>query len=76
MDKAYPFIELNKNGETRFDDVIDGKRYTVHWDAESHSGRIFDEQGKDLPVVQAFWFAWYTFHPQTQVYTAEESETP
>jgi len=24
--------------------------------------------GELLPAVRMFWFAWYAFHPETQVY--------
>ena len=26
--------------------------------------------GKPLPFVMAYWFAWYTFHPKTKIFTA------
>ena len=65
--KAYPFSELEKtDGLVR--DVLSGVPVTVHYDKSSATATIHNEEGKELPSVVSFWFAWYTFHPQTEVY--------
>lgn len=33
--KAYPFYELNKNLQAKFDDQLAGKKLQIHWQAES-----------------------------------------
>nr|WP_291831912.1 DUF3179 domain-containing (seleno)protein [Marinobacter sp.] len=35
------------------------------------SAELRDESGTLLPATRAFWFAWYTFHPETAVFEAE-----
>ena len=40
------------------------------FDARSESARIEDDAGRALPGVTSFWFAWYTFHPDTEVFSA------
>ena len=68
--KAYPFVELNKQGEDQFVDVVNGQSFTILWDREHQSGSVMDSDGNEAPVMQAFWFAWFGFHPQTEVFQA------
>ncbi len=67
--KAYPFTELNKVSSP-VADQMNGQRVTVRFNAASHSASVLNEQGKPIPSVTAFWFAWYAFHPNTQVFTS------
>jgi len=72
--KAYPFDELDealegKSGE--LEDTVDGREVTVHYDAEAGSAAVFDAQGRELPSVRAFWFAWAAFHPDTEIFRAK-----
>jgi len=66
--KAYPFSELKKV-KGPIHDHINGQRIQITFNAEAHSASAMDANGKPLPSVMAFWFAWYTFHPETKVYT-------
>ena len=65
--KAYAFSELKRTGGT-VTDRINGRRILVHFNRQARSASITDENGKALPSVMAYWFAWYTFHPETDVY--------
>jgi hypothetical protein len=67
--KAYPFIELNKNGKALFADTLNNKKLSVHWDQEHQAGAIYLDE-KNITTTQSFWFAWFAFHPETRVYTA------
>jgi hypothetical protein len=51
-------------------DRVNGRRVSVRINAESYSASVVDENGRPIPSVTAFWFAWYPFHPNTQVFTA------
>ena len=66
--KAYPFIELDRQGEARFSDSINGRRFHFEWDADNRSVRITDDAGKAVAAIQGFWFAWFAFHPDTEVF--------
>ena len=70
--KAYPFEELARNGEARFIDTVNGQRLEIHWDEASRSAWAVSRDGDDYPTTTGFWFAWYAFFPETQVYTAEQ----
>jgi hypothetical protein len=67
--KVYPFVELAKSPGT-FTDTVNGQTLTVRYDAKNRSAAVFDQQGKPLPGVKTFWFAWYAFHPDTEIYQA------
>lgn len=71
--KAYPFIELNKNAKAVFTDTLDNTELTIHWNQQHQSGSVFNN-GKNITITQAFWFAWYAFHPDTQVYVVATPE--
>lgn len=68
--KAYPFVELARSGQTEIDDDIDGQRLRIRFDADNRSAVAFDADGRPLPAVTGFWFAWFAFHPDTAVFTA------
>lgn len=69
--KAYPFSELSR-AETPVTDTVGGQVIRVLFDAASRTATIQDEAGEELPSVVGFWFAWYAFHPGTEVFTAGE----
>lgn len=67
--KVYPFAELSRtNGP--FKDSFADRNLTIEYDATSKSARITGDDGKEIPSVSSFWFAWYAFHPDTEVFTA------
>ncbi len=68
--KAYPFSELKKSPEV-IDDEIGGVKIKVHFDKKSRTAFVTDKDGKLISSVVGFWFAWYAFNPDTQVYTAQ-----
>jgi len=68
--KAYPFAELQK-GSGRFTDEFNGTRFEVLYDNANETARILAENGNEMPTLMAFWFAWYAFHPDGDIYTAE-----
>ena len=69
--KAWPFPELANLEEGVLQDEIGGKTVSIHFDPDAPSAELRDESGKLLPGTRAFWFAWYTFHPETSIYKAE-----
>lgn len=69
--KAYPFKELSAGGHSKFEDEFNGQSISVYWDEAARSAFVMDEAGRILPTTISFWFAWYTFHPRTEVFTAK-----
>ncbi|MCF7979938.1 MAG: DUF3179 domain-containing protein [Chromatiaceae bacterium] len=67
--KAYPFAELSQT-DGRVSDQLGGESIEVRFDWAQPSARAFDAEGDPLPTTTLFWFAWYAFHPETEVYRA------
>jgi len=68
--KAWPFPELAEHGAV-LEDRIGGKPVQLRYDPEVPSAELRDETGNLLPATRAFWFAWYTFHPDTEIFEAQ-----
>ena len=68
--KAYPFAELAKT-EGVVVDKVGGREVRVAFDAKHRTARVLDGSGKELPSVIAYWFAWYAFYPQGEVFYAK-----
>ncbi len=69
--KAYPFAELKKVKEP-LSDQVNGQSVRIHFNPRAQSASVTDSDGRPLPSVMAFWFAWSAFHPDTQVYKAKK----
>jgi hypothetical protein len=67
--KAYPFSELAKT-PLPVRDTISGKHIEITFDRENRSAKARDDQGREMPTITAYWFAWYAFHPETTVFQA------
>lgn len=67
--KAYPFGALARRAgkDGILEDEVGGQKVRIRYDAKHRTARAEDADGRPLPSVMAFWFAWVAFHPQTQV---------
>ncbi len=65
--KAYPFSELAKVNSP-VQDKIGNRKIVVSFDRGSQTASIHDTKGNELPAVVGFWFAWFAFHPETEIY--------
>ncbi len=52
-------------------DTLEGKKITVRFDPEHRTGAVVDATGKEVPGAIAFWFTWYAFHNDTDIYQAK-----
>jgi uncharacterized protein DUF3179 len=66
--KSYPFKELKKQGLEKFSDEFVGKKLHIKWSAGDKTASIFDADGNELPTVISYWFAWYAFFPDTDIF--------
>lgn len=69
--KAYPLSELEKSGEEQLKDQFQGQELQINYNPDSQSATITNSQGQELPALTTFWFAWFTFHPETEVYQVD-----
>lgn len=66
--KAFPFSELEKS-KPEFLQLIGGKWFKVIYNKEQKTAAIKTENNELYPSVTLFWFAWNTFHPETEIYS-------
>ena len=66
--KAYPFVELAKTNRTRIRDTVARQPIDILFDPVNRTGKVMDTSGKEIPTVISFWFAWMTFHPESEVF--------
>ncbi len=64
--RAYPFIRLPH--QQVIEDEFAGQRLQIIYNGQAESIEIFDEENRLIPAVQAYWFAWSAFYPNTEVY--------
>jgi hypothetical protein len=69
--KVYPFTELAKTNKNSLKDVFAGTQLRLEFDVENRDGLIKDSTGKIIPSMNTFWFAWYAFHPKSEIYKAK-----
>lgn len=67
--KAYPFSEIDKAKQSVISDEFAGRHFTIHWDRDSQQAALKDSSGERIAAIEGFWFAWFAFHPDTEVFT-------
>jgi len=68
--KAYPFSELAKHDGSVLHDIVAGQKLEVQFDLLNRTGKILNENRKEIPTVISFWFAWVAFHPESEIFKA------
>jgi len=71
LSKAYPFSELRKQAAAGFEDKLGDTKYRVLWNADAQTATIETLGDQTLTPTVAYWFAWYNFHPETEVFRAD-----
>jgi len=66
--KAYPFSALSQ-GSGEVTDQLGGQTVRIVFDSIHRSGQVFVDD-KLIPSTTGFWFAWYAFHTNTEIYQA------
>jgi len=54
--------------EGPIEDQIGGMDVILTFDPDVPSAELRTVDGTLLPATRAFWFAWYTFHPETTIF--------
>ena len=68
VSKAYPLNILKEGKLSRVIEEIDGQQVIIEYNQQANTAFATDLEGNVLPTVLSYWFAWYTFNPQTQLY--------
>ena len=64
--RAYPLSVFGEQ-DTSLKQELDGKQFNLVYDAQHKSLRV-EQADEDLQWMYSFWFAWYAFRPETEVY--------
>ncbi|WP_417615364.1 DUF3179 domain-containing protein [Oceanisphaera sp.] len=64
--RAYPHRAL-RNQTSPLYDTLGGERIRIETDTNGQP-RFFNDKGKQLSAQPGYWFAWYAFYPNTQVW--------
>ncbi len=67
--RAYPLSAFGKKSQ-RLEEQIDGREVVLEFDAESQSVRVV-QADEGVQWIYSFWFAWYAFRPETEVFKAQ-----
>ncbi|VAW88587.1 hypothetical protein MNBD_GAMMA17-332 [hydrothermal vent metagenome] len=65
--KAYPFSALAKTNGNIID-KIGTHSINIRYSDTDQSAAAFDQHNNEIATITAFWFAWYAFHPETDVF--------
>jgi len=70
--KAYPYSELSRM-DGIFRDTLAGREILIRFDKQEQVGEIRDSSCQAIPATTLYWFAWFTFHPDTMVFKANDN---
>ena len=65
--KAYPLEWLSKRPGV-LTDTVGNQSILIEVNPDGEVVAIRDAQGKPIPAIYSYWFAWQAFHPNTEVY--------
>ena len=69
--RFYSFKEIQKVGSP-FEDTLAGRTFTVRFDESVPTVWITDGEGQVLPAMFSYRFAWFSFHPDSETFSAPE----
>lgn len=65
--KAYSVVKL-RNGPLLIQDIVGGIEIEIDFDSTHQNAIVTDKQGREIPSIQSYWFAWSAFYPDTKLY--------
>lgn len=66
--RAYPLALLTNATRTPIQDKLNGIQLQIRYDALTRTAEVRDSNGRLIPTVNTYWFAWFAFHPETDIY--------
>lgn len=71
--RAYPKSRFTSDQPRITDTLADGKSITIYYDGYADSLRV-EKADAGVRWMYSMWFAWYAFHPETEVYSPEPGQ--
>jgi len=72
--RAYPMFVLQMENKPLIADTFNGLDMLIRYDKESKTATITNVKGEMIPTVTGYWYAWYAFHPNTDVYMLNDGK--
>ncbi|MAV26972.1 MAG: hypothetical protein CMQ05_12810 [Gammaproteobacteria bacterium] len=66
--RVYPYPGMTMQNEAEFTDELGRQQIHIRWDARSQTATVRDHEGPEISATRLYWFAWYAFHPDTDLY--------
>lgn len=66
--RAYPLALLRNASKAPIVDKLNGVQIQISYDAMSKTAQVTDSDGRILPTIDTYWYAWFAFHPETDIY--------
>ena len=66
--RAYPMFVLQLENKPLIADTFNGQELLIRYDKESKTALVTNVKGEIIPTVTSYWYSWYAFHPDTDVY--------
>ncbi|NRB81015.1 MAG: DUF3179 domain-containing protein [Saccharospirillaceae bacterium] len=70
--KAYSLDDFKNAEMTQLFDTIDGVKVLIKYDIKANSATAFNAKNEQIVALTSYWFAWYSFHPDTLVHDFDE----
>ena len=67
IQKAYPVKNFDPYSR-KIQDIIEGEVVNIQVNKTLTDAIITDMKGNIIPHIRTYWFAWYAFHPDTELY--------
>ena len=69
-----PLSNSTSRARNSFSDSVNGTRFNFEWDSANRSITDYRYRGQEVAGIQGFWFAWFAFHPDTEVFKAASGD--
>jgi hypothetical protein len=74
--KAYPYRAFSQEEDTVAQDIVNGQTIRIEFLAAPQAAYVTDMDGNPLPSASMYWFAWSSFHPETELFDPAIDELP
>lgn len=68
MFRAYPMFVLELENKPLIADTFNGMELLIRYDKETKTAMVTNLKGEVFPSVNSYWYSWYAFHSDTDVY--------
>jgi hypothetical protein len=72
--RAYPMFVLQAENRPLIADTFNGQELLIRFDKESKTALVTNIKGEVFPSKTGYWYTWFAFYPETDVYMLNDSK--